>query len=243
MTSNVSLTSTDPFWKSVRSHTVMFGAAGIAIIPVFRDYVLKSDRQKGLSSSVLLPFREGMRMGIKAAPSTSLAVGIPLLMQRHIEPWFQEEKGKTTMRSLTLSAVVVGAVSTPILLVFEGHSLREGFWGSLKYMSCPKQYLSFSVQETGCVAGLSAAKYIDREARKWFAIKESPLITYGSAFLSGAAGAIAGHFGNTASTRLRNRLPVEYSIRQLSLGLVPRARALGLFSVFYHFLCNTFDSR
>ncbi len=243
MATIASSTSSDAFLKEAKSNAIMFGAAGFAIIPVFRDYILKSDRQKGLSTAVLLPFNEGIQRGIKAAPSTSLAVGMPLLMQRHIEPWFQKEKGISSLRSLLQSAVLVGAISTPILLVFEGHSLKEGFRGSLKHMSCPKQYLAFSLQESGCVAGLSAAKYIDREAREHFSIQESPLMTYGSAFLSGVAGAVAGHWGNTVSTRLRNGLPVQCSIRLLSLGLVPRARALGLYGVFLHFICNTFDGK
>jgi len=234
---NVSTSWVDSF----RSNIVLFGAAGLSIIPVFRDYVLKSDLQKGVPSPVRLSFWEGIRLGIKAAPATSLAVGGPLLMQRHIEPWFQDEKKTTTFRTLMLSAIVVGALSTPILLIFEGRSMNEGVLGSLKYMSCPKQYLAFSLQEVGCVAGLSSAKYVDSEARKRFGFQEGPLLTYGSAFFSGAAGAMAGHFGNTVSTRLRNGLPVECSVKKLSLGLIPRTWALGAYSVFFRFLSKTFD--
>jgi hypothetical protein len=240
MSSGTPVISSDPFWKPIWSYSVLFGASGAAIIPVYRHYVLKSDLQKGVLSPTLLPFGKGMQMGIKAAPSTSLAVGLPLLMQRHVEPWFQGEEKKTTWRTLILSAAVVGALSTPILLVFEGNSLRQGVLASLKHISCPKQYLAFSVQEVGCVAGLSAAKHVDGEARKYFNIQENALATYGSAFISGSAGAIAGHVGNTVSTRLRHNLSIDYrSISQLGLGLVPRARALGWYSVAYHLICNT----
>lgn len=242
MSSATSSISSNSFLKSIWSDTVTVAASGLAIIPVFRRYVLKSDQQRGLPSPTLLPFRQGIQMGIRAAPATALAAGFPPLVQRHIELLFQGEEGKTTWRTLFLSSAVVGALSTPVLLIFEGRSLKQGVWASLKHASCPRQYCAFALQEIGFVAGVSTAKHVDRKVREYLDIQENPLTTYASAAAAGGMGAAAGHAGNTVSTRLRSKLPINYrSIRQLNLGFVPRTGALMGYSLLYHLFCNTFD--
>jgi len=211
---------------TIRSYAAPPIAAAAAIVPSFRHLPAKSCLQKGLPISSLTMW-EGMQAGFKAAPTVGCIVGAQMLLQTSLEQAVGNQKN---FASTLAAAGVVGALSSPCLAIFNGQTMGWGLRESLRKFST-KQGAAIAAQETVFVIGLSAADFVAAPMKKIFG--DNKVVDYTAAFMSGAAGSLAGHPANTALTRWQCGMSVEP--HQLMWGAARKARAIGLFATWYTF--------
>jgi hypothetical protein len=180
---------------------------------------------------------EGVKGGMKAAPTVGSIVGTQMVFQKIIEGCLVGDSKQTSFVTLLGSSAIVGMGSSPILAIFNGQTMGWGVRESLRRFSF-KQGLAITAQETGCVGGLSAADRLAVVMRKQFG--DNKAVDYTAAFIAGAAGGLAGHPGNTALTRWQNGMVLE-SFSQAMWGASRRMRALGFFSLVYKFGKDTLN--
>ncbi|MBS0634777.1 MAG: hypothetical protein JSR37_04870 [Verrucomicrobia bacterium] len=209
-------------------------AAGAAIIPPYYGFVVKTAQQLGQPVPKMGP-ADVLRGGCRIAPTVAGLVGMQMIVQGSVEQKVQEVVGHgqgkaPTMFETAASSFVVGALSSPAIAVFNGQAAGQTPLHALRNMSF-RQFGAISVQETAFVMGMSASRHINDVAKGFFG--DGDAVQYGSSFVSGAIGSLAGHPANTALTRWQNGLPVQ-GISQLARGAPVKAMATGLFAAGYH---------
>lgn len=216
-------------YPAIPSYVVLPLSASIAIIPSFRDMIAKSSLQKGepIPSISLL---NGLKEGMKAAPIVGVIVGSQMFLQNKIENAFAKNREKN-LPTMMASAATVGIISSPILAIFNGMTAGLSLQESCKKFS-PKQGVAIAIQESAFVAGLSAADPLGVKMKQQFG--DNKVVEYIAAFISGAMGSLAGHPANTALTRWQSNMQVD-GLHQLMWGSIRKARAIGMFSIFYKF--------
>lgn len=215
-------------WVAIAPIVVPPVAASGAIILPFRDLVAKSAQQLG-SPVPCLSLVTSIKQGMKAAPTVGAIVGSQMVVQNVVEKYLLGESGTKSLSSTLASSAIVGAISAPVLAVFNGQTMGWTIRESLKKFTA-KQGMAIAIQETAFVGGLSAADQLTGVMRQSFG--DSKAVDYVAAFIAGASGSLAGHPANTALTRWQNGKIVE-SIPQLMWGSIRKARAIGIFSVCY----------
>lgn len=216
------------FWASITPYVVPPVAASIAIVPVFRDMVAKSAMQKG-QPIPCVPFSASLKAGIKAAPTVGAIVGTQMIIQSLLEKTLAEDSKATNLSSTLASSAIVGAISAPVLAVFNGQTMGWSMRESLRKFS-PRQGLAIATQETAFVGGLSVSDKLAIVMRRNFG--DYKAIDYTAAFIAGSVGSLAGHPANTALTRWQSGMPLN-SFSQSMWGATRKARAIGCFSIVY----------
>lgn len=226
------MTSSIPSSKSLEQSIAPYAlppiAASIAIVPVFRDMIVKSAQQKGMPIPSM-PIRISLKEGIKAAPTVGTIVGVQMISQRILEKALLKESDSKNFSSTLISSAIVGTASAPILAIFNGQTMGWTIKQTLRKFSA-KQGLAIAIQETAFVGGLSIADQLAAILNKKFG--NSKAIDYTASFIAGAAGSLAGHPANTALTRWQSGLTIN-NPRQLMWGSMRKARAVGIFSMIY----------
>ncbi|MBI2743901.1 MAG: hypothetical protein HYX48_08310 [Chlamydiales bacterium] len=215
-------------WTAVAPYVVPPMAASAAIVPVFRDMIAKSAQQKGEPIRKMSLYR-GVIEGIKAAPTVGVIVGTQMIVQKAVEKALLGDSGKASFSSAIASSAIVGAVSAPVLLVFNGQTMGYSVTESIRRFSF-KQCFAIVLQETAFVGGLSVADRLAVVMKKQFGDNKG--VEYAAAFTTGALGSLAGHPANTVVTRAQSGMKIDH-IGQLMWGAARKARAIGCFSVFY----------
>lgn len=214
-------------WPLVEPYAAPPLAAAGAIVPVYREMIAKSYQQceRPIPRMTLL---EGLKKGlVKGAPTVGILIGTQMLLQNVAERALAGNA--PSLSSMLMSAAVVGMASAPILAVFNGQTIGYTVLQSLRKFS-GKQALALTIQETGCVGGLSAADPLaDLMKRK---VGDNKIVECTAAFTSGTVGALAGHQANTAVTRWQKGLTLD-TFRQSMLGAPRRTYAVGMLSVLY----------
>ena len=242
MTSHVSSEAPSKgLWSSLAPYLASPLAAAGAIVLPFVDMIDKTTLQKGLpvARRTFESMLQGIKGGIRAAPSVGVIVGAQMALQSRIEralqttfPNFFAGSSNTAQAWLTFaSAAAVGALSSPLLAIYNGKTMTPP-WSVVDTLSrfSFKQAGAIALQETGFVAGLAAAGPLSRPMKQRFG--DSKVVEYSAAAIGGALGSLVGHAGNTALTRWQNRMMVE-NIRQLSWGALTKARGNALFALLY----------
>lgn len=213
-------------WSMVAPYYVFPVAASVAIIPVFRDMAAKSAQQIGRPIP-RMTFMEGIRGGIKVAPTVGALVGMQMAFQSLLENAMTSDE--KSLSSKFFSSAIVGAGSSLPLAVLNGQTMGWTVREACRKISA-RQCLAITVQETAFVAGLSVIDPLAEVMRKQFGNHKS--VDYAAAFFAGAVGSLVGHPANTALTRWQCGMKIEH-VRQLMRGSLRKARAVGGFSVFY----------
>lgn len=219
-------------WASVAPYVIPPAAAAIAIVPAFRDLMIKSAQQQGNQNRVVT-LTEGVREGIKKSPTVGSLVGTQMILQNRVEKRLITNYGfeKSALSTALVSSCVVGAISSPLLAIFNGQTMGSSWKHSLKNLSC-KQTCAFAAQETGFVGGLSIADRLSVVMRK--KLGDNKVVDCSSAYISGAAGSLVGHPANTAITRWQSpkQMKVE-NFRQLWWGAARKSHAIGVFATVF----------
>jgi hypothetical protein len=212
--------------------------ATVAIVPVYRDLVAKSFEQKGLTVPKMT-IMEGLKLGFKAAPITGALVGAQLVLKEYVDNKLKKHvKEQRFLSVLTTvgSPAVVGFVTAPILAAFNGQTMGVSWMNSLRQLRGRRGLnvcMAFALQETACVAGLTAGSQMNN-------FGNDPVASYATTFTVGVLGSLAGHAFNTSITRWQSDMTVFPN--QLMWGAVRRARAIGFFAVFIKFGSETLNS-
>lgn len=210
------------------SYALPPAAAAVAIPFAFKDLMDKSAEQRGELPKTT--FSAGFKSGMKASPTVGMLISFQDMLQGGVEKKLLGEDAQPTLPTKLASSALVGIVSSPVVAVFNGQTLKGGgVVDSLRKFSL-RQGLAISFQEAAFVAGLSAAGLVAAPMKERFG--DTKAVEYAAAFTSGAFGSLAGHPANTALTRWQSGQSVE-SARQLMWGSMRKARAIGLFSVLY----------
>lgn len=214
-------------WSDMAPYVTPPVAAGMSIVPVFGDMIAKSAQQ--LNKPVpKLSIVSALKEGCRVAPTVGAIVGTQMVLQQQIERQLNEG-GEGDLKTKLVSSATVGALSSPVLAVFNGQSLGWGVLQSIRRFT-PKQAGAITAQETAFVLGLSAADEVASVMKSHFG--EHRAVDDGAAFISGAMGSLAGHPANTALTRWQQGLAVD-SFRQSMWGAMRKARCVGCFALLY----------
>ena len=220
--------SREGFFEEIRQFATPPMVASIAIVPSFRDMAAKSEQQRGLAVSCMTGF-QAIKGGVHLAPTVGVLVGTQMIVQDRIEQALKEKVHASELSMKFMSSAVTGVSLSPIVAVFNGKTMGWEVRKSLQKFSL-KQAGVISAQETAFVAGISVADPLAVHMKE--RLGDNKVVDCAAAFISGAAGSLAGHPANTALTRWQNDLTVD-SLRQLSWGSLRKARAVGVFSVVY----------
>ncbi len=209
-------------------------AAGVAIIPPYYGFAAKTAQQLEKPIPRMGP-GEAFKGGCRLAPTVAGIVGMQMILQKTVEQKVQELVGHGQGKAPTLfetaaSSFVVGGLSSPAIAVFNGQAAGQTPMHALRNLSS-RQLGAIAVQETAFVMGMSASKHINALAKEH--LGDGKTVTYGSSFVSGALGSLAGHAANTALTRWQNGLTVD-KVSQLARGGPAKAMATGVFAAGYH---------
>lgn len=222
-------------WSTVAPYVIPPGSAFVAIIPVFPDLIAKSAQQKGQPIPKMTSV-EVLKEGLKAAPTVGFIVGGQMNIQNEVEERLVKRYGVSNWATTIASSAIVGACSAPILAVFNGQTMKQTVLESLRKLSL-KQAAAITMQETAFVAGLSVGDKVAAVMRMY--LGDHTAIDYITAYVTGAAGSLAGHPANTALTRWQSGMRVES--HHLMWGAARKARAVGGFAVGYK-LCKNIAS-
>lgn len=224
-------------WPLVAPYVAPLIAGSAAIVPVFGDMIDKSALQKG-QEIVKRTTLKRLGEGIQAAPTVGALIGIQMMVQNVVEKTLIGESKTPSLSSALISAAAVGLGSSPVVAIFNGRTQGWGMRESLSKFS-PAQASAIGIQETACLGGLAAADKVAAVMKERFG--DNRAVDYTAAFLSGAAGGLAGHPANTVLTRSQSGMALD-SFSQLMWGAGRRARALGYFSVLYKLVKDTLNS-
>lgn len=155
-------------------------------------------------------------------------VGAQMALQGAVEQGMGDPRHNDVSVKLA-SAAIVGIGSSPFLGVFNGSSGSLGVWESMRRLSF-KQCGALAVQETAFIGGQTLVEPMAQKMKE--TLGDNKVVVGAAAYMAGAAGSLIGHGANTAVTRWQNDLKVE-NVRQLRWGALPKARAIGMFSVCY----------
>lgn len=218
-----------PYWSPPLS-------ASIAIVPVFRDMMVKTALQRG-EAVPSATMKERVWEGLKATPATARLVGAQMLAKPFVEKHLVGDAAPNFYSDLQCSAVI-GFCSSPFVTIFNGRTMKWTARESLRRLTV-KQMFAISLQETAFVFGLSAGEKLAMVLKRSFG--EYQAIDYTAAVISGAVGSLAGHPANTAVIRWLDGKTLD-NPSQLMLGWKQRTRAVALLSVIYKVANDFFNS-
>ena len=215
-------------WKAMAPFIVPPLAAAGAIIPTFGDQMAKSAQQLGMKSPKI-GVRRALISGVKASPTVGTIVGAQMVIQRGLESQFFKKAETKDLSSALTSSAAVGALSAPILAVYNGRTMG---WPTMKALRnfTPRQAVAISIQEGAFVGGLSVADELAERMRPIFG--DNKFVDYSAAAIAGVTGSIIGHPANTALTRWQNGLKVN-NMSQAMWGVARKARSLAGFGLLY----------
>lgn len=218
--------NTNNFFKTFMHYTIPPLAGAIAIIPAFHGMRVKSSLQIEGGDLATIKQMESLKLGLRAAPTVGLIVGAQMITQEKLEKTLFKEKD---VYSKLASSAMVGAISSPLLAYFNHQTLAKG----KPFVFATRIGLALTVQETAFVAALSGVDKVSFILKGVFG--DNKATEYAAAYIIGGAGSIIGHPANTALTRWQNNLSAG-SVKQLSYGLMTKAKATATFTLGYKVL-------
>lgn len=223
-------------WETVKDQAVEPVAAGVAIVPVFYGFQVKSAQQTGDPIPPYAPFT-ALRQGVKTAPLVGAMIGSQRIFQNLFERLMQQGENKNESFVMPfISAAVVGFATAPFMAIFSGLSQGKKANQALRQLSI-KQALATSLMEVGFLAGMGAIDPMVELFRQRFG--QNRAVDNSATFASGALGALFGHAGDTALSMWQKGLKVE-RLSQLARGAPTRAAAVGIFSCIYNAVKEAF---
>lgn len=219
-------------------------AAAAAVVPTFRGFVVATARQSGTKVPPFI-LKQTFAQGCKAAPTVGLVVGVQTTLEKAAEHAIKARLVTSdapsvaqTMASFA-STCFAGFVTSPIYAVFKGQSRNLSVVQSLRAMT-PQQAGAISVRETCFLGGLKMSTPVSDAAKKQFG--DTKAVQYSSAFVSGAAGSLAGHPFDTALAILQEGKKMVWG-RQAFRGACARTVAGGAFSAVYALVKDVFNNK
>ena len=197
----ITLTNNQSSLQSLTPYLVPPIAASIAIVPVFRDLIVKSALQKGLPVPSIT-YKEGVMGGFKAAPTIGAIVGAQIAVQKVVERALFSDSNAKEFSVTLISSGIVGVISAPVLAVFNGQTMGWGVKESLRKFSL-KQGGAVSIQEAAFVAGLGIGDKLSDSMKERFGDKK--IVDISASFISGALGSIAGYPANYSTYQMAKR--------------------------------------
>lgn len=223
-------------WEMVKDQAVEPVAAGVAIVPVFYGFQVKSAQQTGEPIPRYTPFT-ALRQGVKTAPLVGTMVGVQRIFQNLFEGLMQQGESKNEGFLMPfMSAAVVGFATAPFMAIFSALSQGKKARHALRHLTI-KQALATSVMEVGFLAGMGAINPMVELFRERFG--QNRAVDNSATFASGALGALFGHAGDTALSMWQKGMKIE-RLSQLARGAPTRAAAVGIFSCIYNAVKEAF---
>lgn len=204
-------------------------AASAAIVFPFREFMVKSRLQTNTTYHDIT-WSAGLKGGLQATKSAGPLVGAQTVIKEKLETNLKKKTELGDKAIAVASAVTVGFFSTPFVAVFNGHSMGWKWHQSLKKLNA-RQFAATTLQESGFVAGVTAAGKVSEVMKEH--LGDYKVLDLAAAYVSGAAGSLAGHPGNTYITRDQANMKTAFTFQQLTLGAARRANGAGVFTVLY----------
>ena len=210
------------FWHEAAPYVSHPIASGAAIVPVFYGLVVKSAQQTE-SPTPLMSVKEALKGGLKASRALSVMMGTQMIAQTHLDLLT-----KGMPYASLLNSMLIGAISAPALVVFNGYSMKRSALASLKLLSL-RQVAAIVYLETSFLFSMRITLTADDYMKNY--LGDNRATSYVTSFISGAVGSLIGHPADTAVTRWQKELLVP--IRVWYYGAPVKAVTLGAFSLIY----------
>lgn len=224
-------------WQQVAPYATPPIAASIAIVPIFYGFMLKSALQ--LNQPVPNFEWSVIRGGLRASPTIGMIVGTQMIAQDRIEKCVMKAINNPDPKgfmSMFISAALVGLISAPALAIFNGQTIKDRTMKDSLRMLSKRQVLAIVSRETSFLFALRISNPASDAMKN--ITGDNKMTEIGSAFLSGVIGSMIGHPADTALTLWQKNMKI-ISARQLLRGSIPKALAVGGFSVLYNAISET----
>lgn len=220
-------TRTKKIWDSVFPYLIPVVAASAAIVPAFYGFVVKSAQQVG-NPIPRMSMREAFVGGLRASPTIGMIVGTQMGVQKVVENAMDANQNNSSdIASKLASSLVVGAVSSPLLAVFNGQTMGKTMMSSLRSLTAV-QAGAIVARETSFLFALAINDPMAAAMKRKFG--DHKAVEYSSSFIGGAIGSLIGHPADTALTLWQKGMTVD-CFRSLMRGAPAKAVAVGIFNV------------
>ncbi|NGX59061.1 MAG: hypothetical protein KR126chlam3_00205 [Chlamydiae bacterium] len=211
-------------------------AAAAAIIPTFHGLIVKTAQQLG--KTVPKWNFNSLRKGAYAAPFIGGIIGSQMVGDAWIKKtaFMKEKEG---FSGSFISAVIVGAASSPILAGFQAITRikKQGFMATAKIFFkgvkglTAKEAALITVREGSFVGSLATSDEMDKRMKGYFG--DNKITQCSSYFMSGVAGSIIGYPFDTMFARLQAGVPNSFKPKSLMQGAPIKAINMGVFYTLY----------
>lgn len=210
--------------KGYNKYVVPVTAAGLAVGPTMRGFVLKSEKQTGIRN-MPKPLMAHAIQGLKAVPTVGAVVGSQLIAQQIFESGLKKYRGDKENKPENIADMVgsvafVSLLSAPALAAWNGLSINIPPRVAITELAkSPKKIFAIYVQEKGFLIGLVAGERLSKQAQAQYG--QSKIIEYVIVMISGGMGSLAGHAGDTALTRWSKKIgsrPLPVRLEHLPRG-------------------------
>lgn len=215
-------------------------SASVSVPFIFRGFITKSLQQQG-KPTPKIPLIRGFAAGIRSAPTIGGIIGTQLisqdLVEKNIFPPSREGEQPTPV-SMISSSAIIGALSVPGLVIFNGQSMGKTPLESITGLS-PLQSAAIVSREIAFLISMRISEPVSNCMKDKFG--DSPTVVYGSTFASGAFGSLISHPADTALTCWQNGMRVTNLSHAMRGGPV-RALTVGSFATLYQLAKETFSN-
>lgn len=243
-------------------------AASIGIILPFRFFEEKASKQimeqspllivkEKLSGKIkvkptLLEIKNTFKRGVKASPTIGIIIGSQMIAQETVEYIFNRTfnkniAGKSDFFSMTMSSLIVGVATAPLLAAFNAQAARKSPFEAIRNLTF-KETGAITFREATFLLSFRINKYVEKGMKN--SIGDNIAVDYFAAFTSGVIGALFGHAPDSALTIWQAKKEIctgnylgkdviartKHISSQLGRGLVSRSLGLGFFAVCYKFV-------
>ncbi len=228
-------------WTSASSYIIPPVAAGVGFIPVSYGFIAKSAMQIQKSRP---PINfEVFVAGCKAAPTVSAIVGSQIIAANCFADWIKSfTSDKTSINAKLAGAIITGAVSSPIFIIFQSQTVGISPMETIKSFrfNVPtfKKLGGATAIETTFLGGVLMGDFVGSKMEEYFG--KTKAVAYGSTFMTGVFGSLLGHPFDTRMVCLIKNFSKPV-FRECWRGAFFKAPAVGGFSVCYKIAKETLE--
>lgn len=122
------------FWQTIAPYTIPAIAGGLAVIPPFYGFIVKS----ALQTEMPIPkmsFLQILKEGCKAAPTLAAQILLQTIVEKAGRSIYEiADKTPLTLPQRFASAMTVAALSVPALAIFNGQTTGRSAKKSLRHL-------------------------------------------------------------------------------------------------------------
>jgi len=202
-------------------------AAGGAMAFTYYGYAAKTARQIGKAVPPI-NLETTVGGGFRTTPNVAFTVATQMTVQEFFQKIFSPKTAEPSFPVILASSGIAGIVCSPLLAGFNGQTMNQTFFESLKSTTWG-QSVAISFREASFIASLKLITPLSAFTKeKW---GDKKWVNYGTAFVSGSLGSIISHPADTILSLLQTGEKIRFS--RLMRGVSSRTLATGVYVMIF----------